>query len=91
MSLRRCVVLAGALATVVAASSAMPAPGSGRAAPGGQIVFVSNRATAASAGRVHLYRAIYRVGVGGAGLRQLTSGPFDSADTAWRPQPPPQS
>jgi Tol biopolymer transport system component len=48
-------------------------------------------AFAAQTGGVYPYRAIYRVGVDGTGLRQLTAGPFDSADPAWRPQPPPQS
>ena len=42
-------------------------------------------AFAATTGRTHPYRAIFAVGADGAGLRQLTPGPYDSGDPAWRP------
>jgi TolB protein len=48
---------------------------------GGRLAFT------ASAGTTHPYSAIFVVGVDGSGLRQLTRGPFDSFDPAWRPAP----
>lgn len=42
-------------------------------------------AFAADAGSVHRYRSVYVVGVDGSGRKQLTSGPYDSTDPAWRP------
>jgi Tol biopolymer transport system component len=33
----------------------------------------------------HVYRAVFAVGVDGKGGRQLTTGPYDSSDPAWRP------
>ncbi len=39
----------------------------------------------AQTGTVHPYRAVYAVGSDGSGLRQLTKGPYDSFDPAWRP------
>ena len=42
-------------------------------------------AFAADAGSVHRYRSIYVVGVDGSGRKQLTTGPHDSTDPAWRP------
>jgi Tol biopolymer transport system component len=42
-------------------------------------------AFAATTGAKHPYRAIFTVGTDGAGLRQLTHGPYDSGDPAWRP------
>ncbi|MDX6664233.1 MAG: hypothetical protein QOG68_439 [Solirubrobacteraceae bacterium] len=42
-------------------------------------------AYSAIAGSAHPYRAVFVVGVDGTGRRQLTHGPFDSADPAWRP------
>jgi WD40 repeat protein len=47
----------------------------------------SRLAFTASAGTTHPYSAIFVVGVDGGGLRQLTGGPFDSFDPAWRPAP----
>jgi Tol biopolymer transport system component len=41
------------------------------------------------AGSVHPYTAISVVAIDGSGLRQLTKGPFDSFDPAWRPAPAP--
>ncbi|HEY3612716.1 MAG TPA: hypothetical protein VGK92_03380, partial [Gaiellales bacterium] len=45
-------------------------------------------AFSAQTGTLHPYRAIYVVGTDGGGLRQLTHGPFDSSDPAWRPVMP---
>ena len=45
----------------------------------------SRLAFAADAGSVHPYRSVYVVGVDGSGRRQLTTGPHDSTDPAWRP------
>ena len=45
-------------------------------------------AFAADAGTVHRYRSVYVVGVDGSGRRQLTQGPHDSTDPAWRPATP---
>ena len=45
----------------------------------------SRIAFAADAGSVHRYRAVYVVGVDGSGRTQLTKGPHDSTDPAWRP------
>ena len=45
----------------------------------------SQLAFAAGVDGAQPYRAIYTVGVDGSGLRQLTTGPFDSSDPAWRP------
>jgi TolB protein len=56
------------------------APGRVSFSPDGQWL-----AFAAQTGTVHPYSAIYTVAVDGSRLRQLTTGPFDSADPAWRP------
>ena len=45
----------------------------------------SEIAYAAEAGSAHPYRAVFVVGLDGAGRRQLTTGPYDSGDPAWRP------
>ena len=45
-------------------------------------------AFAAAVGRAHTYRAVSVAGVDGSGRRQLTSGPYDSSDPAWRPATP---
>jgi Tol biopolymer transport system component len=45
-------------------------------------------AFAAQAGTVHPYRAIFVVHSDGSRLQQVTKGPYDSLDPAWRPQPP---
>jgi Tol biopolymer transport system component len=42
-------------------------------------------AYAAETGAVHPYRAIFVAGVDGRERRQLTTGPYDSRDPAWRP------
>jgi TolB protein len=42
-------------------------------------------AFAATTGRTHPYRAVFVAGSDGSGLRQLTRGPYDSGDPAWRP------
>jgi Tol biopolymer transport system component len=42
-------------------------------------------AFAATVGATHPYRAIFAVGTDGSGRRQLTTGPYDSGDPAWRP------
>ena len=36
----------------------------------------------------HPYRAVFVVGSDGSGRRQLTQGPYDSGDPAWRPATP---
>jgi Tol biopolymer transport system component len=41
-------------------------------------------AYAAETGSAHPYRAVFVVGLDGAGRRQLTTGPYDSSDPAWR-------
>ncbi len=48
----------------------------------------SRIAFAADAGTVHRYRAVYVAGVDGSGRTQLTKGPHDSTDPAWRPSTP---
>jgi Tol biopolymer transport system component len=48
--------------------------------PDGNWIAFSTRA-----GTTHPYSAIAIVRVDGTGLRQLTTGPFDSSDPAWRP------
>ncbi|HEY3613694.1 MAG TPA: hypothetical protein VGK92_08315, partial [Gaiellales bacterium] len=45
----------------------------------------SEIAYAAEIGGAHPYRAVAVVGVDGSGRRQLTQGPYDSGDPAWRP------
>jgi Tol biopolymer transport system component len=45
----------------------------------------SRIAYAAETGAVHPYRAIFVAGVDGRDVRQLTTGPYDSRDPAWRP------
>jgi Tol biopolymer transport system component len=40
---------------------------------------------AATTGLLHPHRAVFVVGVDGKGRRQLTTGPSDSGDPAWRP------
>jgi Tol biopolymer transport system component len=55
-------------------------PGRPSFAPGG-----GQLAYAATMGSKHPYRAIFVVGTDGSGRRQLTPGPYDSGDPAWRP------
>jgi Tol biopolymer transport system component len=49
---------------------------------GGRLAFTATAGTTP-----HPYSAIFVIGVDGSDLRQLTSGPFDSFDPAWRPVP----
>jgi WD40 repeat protein len=39
----------------------------------------------AETGTTHPYRAVFVVGIDGSDRRQLTQGPYDSGDPAWRP------
>jgi Tol biopolymer transport system component len=55
-------------------------PGRPSFAPDGQRL-----AFAADAGSAHRYRSVSVVGVDGSGRKQLTTGPHDSTDPAWRP------
>lgn len=58
------------------------APGRPSFSPDGSLI-----AYAAETGAVHRYRAIFVAGVDGRERRQLTTGPYDSRDPAWRPAP----
>ena len=73
------VVADGASAPVTVA----PATHAGRAAfsPDGRRVAYAADAQSGA----HAYRAIFVANVDGTGRRQLTRGPYDSSDPAWRP------